>query len=108
MTIEEHKIIKILKGGLEIKPTDKEGEDKEKEGEMEKEKEKRGPGKLDGRKELAELLGVEDEKLVPHLVLEISLLLCIGALDVYEVGRIADILKKNDGIHHQQRKLYNS
>jgi hypothetical protein len=47
---------------------------------------------------LSAMLGVE-EALVPHLMIEISLLLCIGALDVYEVGRIAEVLKKNDGIN---------
>ena len=46
---------------------------------------------------LATQLGVS-EPLVPHLMLEISLLLCIGTLDVFEIGRIAEVLKKSDGI----------
>lgn len=46
---------------------------------------------------LAQALGVE-ESLAPHLMVELGLLLCVNALDVNELGRIPDVLKKNDGI----------
>lgn len=49
------------------------------------------------RAALAQALGVE-EALAPHLMLELGLLLCVGALDPNELGRIPDVLKKNDGI----------